>query len=98
MTKSTGCWRRDAQQDRQEGVQGLLLLLLGRHGQGGIVRGQREGEERGQEGHGLRQRQAILHHEAPPVCWSFCGGDSSRSKRARPAPADQPLGHKGRLR
>jgi hypothetical protein len=24
----------DAQQDRQEGVQGLLLLLLGRYGQG----------------------------------------------------------------
>ena len=56
--------RGDAQQDRQQGVQGLLLLLLGRHGQGGIVRRQREGEKRRQEGHGLGQRQAVLHHEA----------------------------------
>ena len=48
----------------EQGVQGLLLLLLGRHGQGGIVSGQREGEEGGKEGHSLRQRQAILHQEA----------------------------------
>src|SRR5215831_2585272 len=53
----------DAQQDRQEGVQGLLLLLLRRYGQGSIVSRQREGEERGQKRHSLRQRQAILHHK-----------------------------------
>ena len=35
----------DAQQDGQEGVQDLLLLPIGRHGQGGIVRRQRQGEE-----------------------------------------------------
>ena len=56
--------RGDAQDDRQEGVQGLLLLLLGRHRQGGIVGTERQGEEGGKEGHGLRQRQAILHQEA----------------------------------
>ena len=32
--------------------------------QGGIVGGQREGEQGGKEGHDLRQRQAVLHHEA----------------------------------
>jgi hypothetical protein len=53
----------DVQQDRQDGVQGLLLLLFGRHSQGGIVRRQREGEEGSQEWHGLGQWQAILHHE-----------------------------------
>ena len=51
------------QQDRQEGVQGLLLLLLGRHAQGGIIGAQRQGEEGGKEGHGLHQRQTILHQE-----------------------------------
>ena len=61
--KEHGLLRGDAQQDRQEGVQGLLLLLLGRQRQGGIVGGQWEGEEGGKEGHGLRQRQAILHQE-----------------------------------
>ena len=61
--KEHGLLRGDAQQDRQQGVQRLLLLLLGRHGQGGIVRGQRQGEQGGQEGHGLRQRQAMLHQE-----------------------------------
>jgi hypothetical protein len=44
----------DTEQDRQEGVQGLLLLLFRRHRQGGIVRGQRKREERGKEGHRLR--------------------------------------------
>jgi hypothetical protein len=53
----------DAQQDRQEGVQGHLLLLFRRHSQGGIVSSQREREESGQEGHSLRQRQAMLHQE-----------------------------------
>ena len=61
--KEHGLLRGNAQQDRQEGVQRLLLLLLGRHGQRGIVRRQRQGEERGQEGHRLRQRQAMLHQE-----------------------------------
>ena len=64
----------DAQQDRQEGVQGLLLLLLGRYSQGGIVRGQREREERGKEGHGLRQRQAILHQEPLQFAGASAGG------------------------
>jgi hypothetical protein len=59
-----GLLRRDAEHDRQQGVQELLFLLRGRQGQGGIRRGQREGEERGKEGHGLCQRQAILHQEA----------------------------------
>ena len=62
--KEDGLLGRDAQQDGQEGVQRPLLLLLGRHRQGGIVRGQREREQGGKEGHGLRQRQAILHQEA----------------------------------
>jgi hypothetical protein len=53
----------DAQEDGQEGLQDPLLLLLGRHGQGSIVGGQRQGEEGGKERHGLRQRQAILHQE-----------------------------------
>jgi hypothetical protein len=44
-------------------MQGLLLLLLGRHGQRGIVGSPRQGEEGSQEGHGLRQWQAILHQE-----------------------------------
>jgi hypothetical protein len=44
-------------------MQGLLLLLLGRPGQGGIVGAQRQGEEGGKERHDLRQRQAILHQK-----------------------------------
>ena len=50
----------DPQQDGQEGVQGLLFLLRGRPGERGIGGGQRQGEERGKEGHSLRQRQTIL--------------------------------------
>jgi hypothetical protein len=53
--------RRNAQQDGQQRVEGLLLLLLGRHGQAHIVGTQLQGEEGGQEGHDLGQRQAILH-------------------------------------
>jgi hypothetical protein len=53
----------DAQQNGQEGLQGLLLLLLGRHGQGGVGSGQRQRQEGGEEGHGLRQWQAILRQE-----------------------------------
>jgi hypothetical protein len=55
---------RNAQQDRQEGVQGLLLLLLGRRRQGRIVRWQRQGEQGGKEGHGRSQRQAILYQKS----------------------------------
>src|SRR5262249_6771922 len=51
-------------QDREQGVQGLLLLLLGRHGQGDIVSSQREREEGGKERHSLCQWQAMLHQEA----------------------------------
>ena len=69
----------DAQQDRQEGLQGLLLLLLGREGQGSVVGGQRQGKEGGKEGHGLCQRQAILLQD-PSSLLSFCSGASSRSK------------------
>ena len=54
----------DTQEHRQQGLQGLLLLLLGRYGQGGIVSRQREREEGSQEGHGLCQRQAILYQES----------------------------------
>ena len=56
--------RGDAHEDREQGVQRLLLLLLRRHGQGHIVRGQREREQGSKEGHSLRQRQAVLHQEA----------------------------------
>jgi hypothetical protein len=35
--KEQGLLRGDVQQDRQQGLEGLLLLLLGRHGQGGII-------------------------------------------------------------
>ena len=45
-------------------MQGLLLLLLGRDGQGGIALGQRQREEGGEEGHGLGQWQAVLHQES----------------------------------
>jgi hypothetical protein len=58
-----GLLGRNAQLDRQEGVQGLLLLLLGRHSHRGIVSSQREGEQGGKKRHNLRQRQAILHQE-----------------------------------
>jgi hypothetical protein len=54
----------NAQHDCQEGMQGLLLLLLGRHRQGDIVGAQRQGEEGSKQGHSLRQWQAILHQEA----------------------------------
>jgi hypothetical protein len=53
----------DSEQNRQEGLQGLLLLLLRGQGQGGIIRRQRQGEEGSQQGHGLCQGQAILHQE-----------------------------------
>ena len=53
----------DAQQDRQDGLQRLPLLLLGRPVQGHVVPGQRQGEQGGEEGDGLLQRQAVLHQE-----------------------------------
>jgi hypothetical protein len=61
--KEHGPLRGDAQQDRQQGLEGPLLVLLGRHQQGRIVGGQRQGEQGGKEGHGLCQRQAILHQK-----------------------------------
>jgi hypothetical protein len=64
----------DAQQNRQEGVQGLLLLLSGRSGQGSIALGQWEGEEGGKERHSLCQRQAILHHEPLQFAKLLVGG------------------------
>ena len=79
----------DPQQDRQEGVQRLLLLLLGRHGQGGIVGGQRQGEEGGEEGHGLRQRQAILHQEPLQFAAASARGTPPARSAAPPAPADR---------
>src|SRR5262245_41834322 len=59
--KEHGLLGRNAQQRRQESLQGLLLLLLRRHGQGGIVSSQRYGEQGGIQGYGLRQREAILY-------------------------------------
>src|SRR4029450_19550 len=62
--KEHGLLGRNAQQDRQQGLEGVLLLLLGREVQGSIVGGQRKGEQGGKEGGDLRQRQAILYQEA----------------------------------
>src|SRR5262249_40841040 len=56
--------RRNAEEDGQEGVQGLLPLLLRRHMYGGIVSAQRQGEESGKEGDSLRQWQAILYQKS----------------------------------
>jgi hypothetical protein len=61
--KEHGLLDGDAQENRQEGLQGLLLLLRGRHGQGSIVGAQRQGEEGGKEGDRFCERQAILHQE-----------------------------------
>jgi hypothetical protein len=55
---------RNAPQNRQEGLQRPLLLLLRRPSQRRIVRRQRQGEEGHQEGHRFGQWQAILHQEA----------------------------------
>jgi hypothetical protein len=64
----------DAQQDRQQGVEGLLFLLLRRHRQRRIIRRQRQGEEGGQEGRGLGQWQAILHQESLQFTHLLFGG------------------------
>src|SRR5262252_9053410 len=61
--KEHGPLRRKAQQDRQQDLEGLLLLLLGREVQGGVVGAQRERQEGGKEGHDLRQWQTVLHQE-----------------------------------
>src|SRR5262249_34885528 len=52
------------EQERQEGMESLLRLVLGRQGEGSIVGRQGEGEERGKEGHSLCQGQTKLHHES----------------------------------
>ena len=70
---------RDTQQRHQEGVERLPLLLRRGQVRGGIVGSQREGEERGIQRHGLRQRQAILDQMALQ-CAELLLGDSSRSK------------------
>ena len=62
--KEHGLLGRNAQQDGQQDLQGLLLVLLRRHRQRGIVCRQREREQRRQEGHGFFQWQAILHHQS----------------------------------
>jgi hypothetical protein len=54
---------RNAQEDGQQGVQRVLLLLLGSEGQGGIVGRQGEGEQGSKEGEGLCEREAILHQK-----------------------------------
>jgi hypothetical protein len=64
MTKEHRLLGGDAPQDGQEGVEGLLLLLLGRYGQGSIVSGQWKREERGKERYRFCEWQAILHHES----------------------------------
>src|SRR5262245_31238391 len=61
--KEHGPLRRKAQQDRQQDLEGLLLLLLGREVQGGVVGGQRERQEGGKERYDLRQGQTVLHQE-----------------------------------
>src|SRR5262249_31430858 len=53
----------DAQEDRQEGLQRLLLLLLRRFGQRGIISGQWEREDGGKEGDSFCEWQTILHQE-----------------------------------
>jgi hypothetical protein len=58
--KEHGLLSGDAQQDRQQGVQRLLLLLLGREGQRGRVGAQWKREQGGKERPGLCQRQTIL--------------------------------------
>src|SRR5262247_537272 len=47
--KQQGLLRCPAQQGRQNGLQGFLLLLLGSHVQGGVAAAQRYGEESGKE-------------------------------------------------
>jgi hypothetical protein len=54
---------RNALQNRQQGLQRPLLLLLRRPSQRRIVRWQRQGEDGRQEGHRLGQWEAILRQE-----------------------------------
>jgi hypothetical protein len=53
--KQHGLPGRNAQQDGQQGIQELLLLLLGSEGQRGILGRQWEGEQGSKERHGLGQ-------------------------------------------
>ena len=62
-------------------MQSLLLLLRGRQGQGDIVGRERQGEEGGKEGHGLRQWQTRLHQQPLQFAQLLVRG-SSRSKRS----------------
>ena len=68
----------DAQHDRHEGVQRLLLLLLGRHGQGGIVGGQWHRERAASNGTASASGSPYCTTN-PSSLRSFCVGDSSRS-------------------
>jgi hypothetical protein len=77
--KEHGLLRGNAQQDRQQGVQGPLLLLLGRQGQGGILGRQWEGEQRSKEGTASVSGRPYCTKK-PSSLRSFCAGVSSRSK------------------
>ena len=88
MTKSTGCCAAMREQDRQQGVQGLLLLLLRATRQGSIVGGQREREEGGKEGHGLSSGRPYCTRN-PSSLLSFCSGTPPARSAGPPAPADR---------
>ena len=72
--KEQGLPGRDAQQNAQQGLQGLLLLLRRRQVQRSISSRKREGEEGSEQGYGLCQRQAILHQEALQLAELLLGG------------------------
>ena len=68
MTKSTGCWAAMRSKIVRKACRVCCFCCSGDIVQGSIVSRQRQGEEGGKEGHGLCQRQAILHQDTPPVC------------------------------
>jgi hypothetical protein len=72
--KEHGLLDRNAEQEREEGVQSLLLLLLGRPCPGRIVETQRQREKGGEQRHGLRERQTILHQEPLKFAQLLLGG------------------------
>ena len=72
----------DAQHDGQEGMQGLLLLLLSRHRQGGIVGRQWERERSVVRSGTVSASGRPYCTKKPSSLLSLCGGDSSRSKRS----------------
>ena len=83
----------NAQQDRQQGVQGLLLLLLGRHGQGRIV--SVSGRERSAAKRGTASASGRPYcTRNPSSLRSFCCGDSSRSKRSATRSSRSIMGYK----